>query len=73
MWRNASILIAVAFVLAFAGATQAARDVTGPLDFVVGVPDDGPSTDNTRGWPPNATLLLGSCPVPMIASMGPIR
>jgi len=53
MWRNVSILIVAASMLAFSAGVQAGRDVTGPLDFVVGVPDDGPSTNNTRGWPPN--------------------
>ncbi len=53
MWRNVSLLIAVASVLVFTSGAQAGRDVTGPLDFVVGVPDDGISTANTNGWPPN--------------------
>ncbi|MFH1883989.1 MAG: PA14 domain-containing protein [Planctomycetota bacterium] len=46
MWRNASILIVIASMLVISGAAQAARDVTSPLDTVVGVPDDG-------DWPPN--------------------
>ncbi len=46
MWRNASILIVIAFVMVFSGAAKAGRDITGPLDTVVGVPDDG-------DWPPN--------------------
>ena len=40
MWRNASILIVIASMLVFSGAAQAARDVTSPLDTVVGVPDE---------------------------------
>ena len=33
---------------------QTGVDVTGPLDIVQGVPNDGLSTDNqTDGWPPN--------------------
>jgi len=40
MWRNASFLIVIASMLVFSGAAQAARDVTGPLDTVVGVPDE---------------------------------
>ncbi len=54
MWRNASILIVIASTLVFSGAAQAGRDVTGPLDTVVGVPDDGLTTGgNDNGWPPN--------------------
>jgi hypothetical protein len=54
MWKNASILIVIASMLVFSGAAQAAIDVTGPLDTVVGVPDDGVSSDqSTDGWPPN--------------------
>jgi hypothetical protein len=54
MWKNASILIVIASMLVFSGVALAGRDVTSPLDIVVGVPDDGVSTDNsTNGWPPN--------------------
>ncbi len=54
MWRNTSILIVIASMLVFSGAAQAARDVTGPLDTVVGVPNDGVTTGgNDNGWPPN--------------------
>ena len=40
MWKNVSILIFIASMLVFSGAVQAARDVTGPFDIVVGVPDN---------------------------------
>ncbi|TKJ35756.1 MAG: hypothetical protein CEE38_14210 [Planctomycetes bacterium B3_Pla] len=40
MWRNTSILIVIASMLVLSGAAQAGRDVTGPLDTVVGVPND---------------------------------
>jgi len=45
MWKSL-IAVVVVSVLLLSGAAQAARDVTGPLDTVVGVPDDG-------DWPPN--------------------
>jgi hypothetical protein len=54
MCRNVSILIVIASMLVFNSVAQAGRDVTSPLDTVVGVPNDGVSTDNsTNGWPPN--------------------
>ncbi len=56
MWKNASILIVIVSMLVFNGAAQAqgTRDVTSPQDIVVGVPDDGITTDeSTDGWPPN--------------------
>jgi len=54
MWKNASILIVIASMLVFSGAAQAGRDVTGPGDTVVGVPDDGVTTGgDDNGWPPN--------------------
>jgi hypothetical protein len=46
MWRKVTILIVIGSMLVFSSGAQAGRDVTGPLDFVVGVPDDG-------DWPPN--------------------
>jgi hypothetical protein len=46
MWRKLPILIVIACTLILSGGAQAARDVTGPLDTVIGVPDDG-------DWPPN--------------------
>jgi hypothetical protein len=39
-------LISASAVLLLGGVAQAARDVTGPLDTVQGVPNDG-------DWPPN--------------------
>ena len=45
MWKSLVLVLAVS-VLLLSGTTQAAHDVTGPLDTVVGVPDDG-------DWPPN--------------------
>lgn len=57
MWRNIAIVITL--VLAFSGAAQAG-DVTGPLDFVVGVPDDGVNTGGSdNGWPPNELPRFG--------------
>ncbi len=54
MFRNTSILIVIVSMLVFSGAAQAARDITGPLDTVVGVPDDGiEDGGNDSGWPPN--------------------
>jgi len=38
--------------LLLGGVAWAAHDVTGPGDAVQGVPNDGPSTVDTRGWPP---------------------
>jgi len=49
-----AILAAILAVLMMTGAARAGRDVTSPLDVVVGVPDDGINSgafDN--GWPPN--------------------
>ena len=40
MWKNVSILIVIASMLAFSGAAQAGRDVTSPQDTVLGVPND---------------------------------
>ena len=45
MWKSL-VFVLVASVLILSGAAQAGRDVTGPFDKVVGVPDDG-------DWPPN--------------------
>ena len=45
MWKSLVAALAVS-VLLLSGAAQAGRDITGPLDNVVGVPDDG-------DWPPN--------------------
>jgi len=53
MW-NKSLLSVVAFVLILGSVAQAARDVTSPLDTIVGEPDDGLTTGgNDNGWPPN--------------------
>ena len=41
-----SLIVSIAFVLLFGIAAQAGRDITGPLDTVQGVPNDG-------DWPPN--------------------
>jgi hypothetical protein len=60
MWKNASILIVIASMLVFTSGAQAGRDVTGPLDFVVGVPDDGLTTGgDNNGWPPNELPRFG--------------
>ena len=54
MWKNASILIVIAAMLAFSGQVQAGRDVTRPGDAIIGVPNDGLHTGgNDNGWPPN--------------------
>ncbi len=53
MLRNASILILIASILALSGGAQAARDVTSPGDTILGVPNDGVSTGDNNGWPPN--------------------
>ncbi|MFC1636173.1 PA14 domain-containing protein [Planctomycetota bacterium] len=45
MWKSL-VLVLVVSVLLLSGAAQAGRDITGPFDTVVGVPDDG-------DWPPN--------------------
>lgn len=45
MWKK-SLLGVVSVVLLLGGVTQGGRDITGPLDTVVAVPDDG-------DWPPN--------------------
>jgi len=51
MWKWLTMGV-VAFTL-LVPVAQAARDITGPLDVVQGYPNDGPSTANTNGWPPN--------------------
>jgi hypothetical protein len=52
MWKL-SFVVVVVLTLLLSGITQAGRDITGPLDKVVGVPNDGLSTDgSTNGWPP---------------------
>ena len=54
MWKNASILIVIAAMLAFSGQVEAGRDVTRPGDAIIGVPNDGLHTGgNDNGWPPN--------------------
>ena len=53
MWKLSFVVVVVSTLL-LSGMTQAARDITSPRDTVVGVPNDGISTDNsTNGWPPN--------------------
>ncbi|MBL7189186.1 MAG: hypothetical protein ISS70_22895 [Phycisphaerae bacterium] len=60
MWKNVSILIAIALALVFCGAAQAGRDVTGPLDTVTGVPEDGiEDGGDDSGWPPNELPPFG--------------
>ncbi|MBN2130982.1 MAG: hypothetical protein JW741_15880, partial [Sedimentisphaerales bacterium] len=52
MWKW--LTMGMIAVVVLAPAAQAARDITGPADVIVGVPDDGVSTDNsTNGWPGN--------------------
>jgi len=53
MWKNASILILIAAILAFSGEAQAGRDVTRPGDAIIGVPNDGLRIpgDTNFGWP----------------------
>ena len=54
MCKKFSLIIVLVSTLLLSSMTQAARDVTGPGDTVVGIPDDGISTDqSTDGWPPN--------------------
>jgi len=53
MLRNASILIVIASMLVFIGATQAARDITGPGDIIQGLPNEGISQNGDHGWPGN--------------------
>ena len=53
MLRNASMLIVLASMLALNGTLQAGRDITGPGDAIVGVPNDGLRLpgDTSFGWP----------------------
>jgi len=53
MWKNTSIVIVTASMLAFGGTAQAGRDVTRPEDAIIGVPNDGLRIpgDNAFGWP----------------------
>jgi len=53
MFRNVSILIVIASILALSGITRAGRDVTRPGDAIIGVPNDGLriSGQSDFGWP----------------------
>ena len=54
MCKKLSLIVVFVFTLLLSSMAIAQIDVTGPFDIVVGVPDDGISTDNsTNGWPPN--------------------
>jgi hypothetical protein len=54
MCKNLLFVAVMMSTLLLSSMAMAQLDVTGPLDVVVGVPDDGVSTDNsTNGWPPN--------------------
>ena len=53
MWKSLVVAVIVS-VLLLSGAAQAGRDITGPLDKVEGVPNDGlEDGGNDSGWPPN--------------------
>jgi hypothetical protein len=46
------VAIVITMLLSSMVMAQGMIDVTSPFDTVVGVPDDGPSTDASYGWPP---------------------
>jgi len=54
MCKKLLLIVFILSALLLNSMAMAQIDVTGPLDTVVGVPDDGVSTDSsTIGWPPN--------------------
>jgi len=53
MWKS-FLVVVLTSVFVLSGAALAGRDITAPGDVVVGVPNDGISSDSsTDGWPPN--------------------
>ena len=61
MHRKFSLIVIIMLALLLSSSMALAQiDVTGPLDTVVGVPDDGVSPDSsTIGWPPNELPPFG--------------
>ena len=54
MHRKLSIIVVIISTLLLISMAQAGVDVTGPLDTVQGVPNDGLTTGgDNNGWPPN--------------------
>jgi len=54
MYKKLLLLVAIMSALLLSSMAMAQIDVTGPLDTVVGVPDDGVNTGgDDNGWPPN--------------------
>lgn len=55
MLQKLSFIVVILSVLLLSSTamSQGTIDVTSPFDTVIGVPDDGPSTDASLGWPPN--------------------
>ncbi len=47
------VAVVITMLLSSMAMAQGMIDVTSPFDTVIGVPDDGPSTDASYGWPPN--------------------
>ena len=54
MHRKLSIIVVIISTLLLLSTAQAGVDVTGPLDTVQGVPNDGLNAGgDDNGWPPN--------------------